>query len=88
MSNIADAYAMWLTTAWLAIEGRSETPPIATLDAAHYLQAIMVSVTLEAALSNPTYLEQVKTAAQQGAVASGIDLEACDLTDTGFVLKQ
>lgn len=116
MYNVADAYALWFVTAWLAGQGRVDTPSAETLGAvrdqvesafgtlpvllstddatkqeaaeAHYLQSILISVTVEAAQSDAAYLEKVKAAVKQGAVASGMDLDAFELTETGFVLRQ
>ncbi|WP_299202597.1 hypothetical protein [uncultured Tateyamaria sp.] len=55
---------------------------------AHYLQTILFSVTLDAAMSDPTHLEQVKAAVRQGGSASGIHLEAFEPAEAGAVLKQ
>ncbi|WP_299600278.1 hypothetical protein [uncultured Tateyamaria sp.] len=55
---------------------------------AHYQQTILVSVALDAAMSDPTHLEQVKAAVRQGASASGIHLEVFEMTEAGVVLKQ
>lgn len=116
MTNIADAYAAWLVTAWLAGAARSETPPPATMKAvraqvarafatlpqvlatgdaekqqmaeAHYLQTILISVTVEAAQSDRAYLERVKAAVLTSAAGSGMDLQAFELTGTGFVVPQ
>ncbi len=54
---------------------------------AYYLQALMVSATVDAARSDPAYLEQVKAAVRQGAIASGVNLDMFTLTKNGLVLR-
>ncbi|MEJ6403631.1 DUF6683 family protein [Yoonia sp. 2307UL14-13] len=114
-NNVADAYSAWLMTAWLAAQGRTDTPSMRTMNAvrdqvtevfltlpevtaasdavkqetaeAYYLQALMIDVTVDAAKSDPAYMEQLKAAVRQGAIASGVNLDMFNLTENGLVLR-
>lgn len=114
-NNVADAYAAWLMTAWLAAQGRTDTPSMRTMNAvrdqvtdvflmlpevmsasdaikqetaeAYYLQALMIDVAADTAKSDPAYMEQLKAAVRQGAIASGVNLDMFTLTESGLVLR-
>jgi hypothetical protein len=49
------------------------------------LQGAMLESMLQQAKDDPAKLEQVKTAARQGAKGAGLDLDQVELTPTGFV---
>lgn len=49
------------------------------------VQAMLLDASVGQAQADPAKLEQVKAAARQGARASGLDLDAFELTPAGFV---
>ena len=49
------------------------------------IQAALIIAAQEAAADDPALVKQLADAVRQGAKASGLDLDAIQLTDTGFV---
>jgi hypothetical protein len=78
-TNLADAYTVYWTNAWLGAQGRTEDLPPAQLIAVRNQAA-------QALLATPQLMPQVQTAIKQGAQTVGIDLDRFTLTDQGFRL--
>lgn len=55
---------------------------------ANLLQAAMIGAHMERAKDDPDLSQRVAAAVRQGARASGLDLDAMDLTDEGFVPRR
>lgn len=49
------------------------------------IQAALIIAAQEGAAHNPALMQKLADAVRQGAKASGLDLDAIQLTDTGFV---
>lgn len=55
---------------------------------AYLIQAALIDSSVQEAQSNPKYLNAVKAAVKQGAMASGLDLDLMTLTDNGFQMRK
>jgi hypothetical protein len=55
---------------------------------AHLVQAALISAHMEGARGDPALSRRVAAAVRQGALASGLDLAAMELTDDGFVPRR
>jgi hypothetical protein len=94
-SNIADAYTVYLMTAWMTANGRMDdnsneqvagTKQMAFAESL-LIQAMLFEATLGSVAADPAQMAKVQGDIRTGAKAMGIDVDLFKLTPTGLIRK-